>query len=123
MDSGLKFVVVTACPTGVALTYMAANRLAAAGQQLGHALKIETQGAMGSEDVLSRKDIARADAAIFAADIDIGGEARFEGMPQLRVSTREAIAEPVKVLVAAANLVAGAKQKTGVNPVKVGNNY
>ncbi len=67
MENGTRIVVVTACPTGVALTYMAATRLLTAAQRLGYLIKVETQGALGSEDILTRKDISRAHAAIVAS--------------------------------------------------------
>ncbi len=98
MENGTRIVVVTACPTGVALTYMAANRLLAAAQRLGYLIKIETQGALGSEDILTRKDIGRAHAAIIAADVDIEGLDRFQNVPVLTVGTARAIADPDAVL-------------------------
>lgn len=104
----MKIVAVTACPTGVALTYMAANRLAAAGRSLGCNLKIETQGALGTENTLTRKDISRAEVAIMAADIEIRGEDRFKVIPVLRVSTVEAIDDPATVLQRAIALIPGA---------------
>lgn len=96
--AGTKIVAVTACPTGVALTYMAANRLTNAARQAGYAIKIETQGALGTENLLTRKDISRAVAVVFAADIEVGGEDRFAAHPILRVSTTEAIEDPGEVL-------------------------
>lgn len=100
----MKIVAVTACPTGVALTYMAAARLTAAARRLGHALKVETQGAMGSEDVLTRKDIARAGVAILAADVPVTGPERFTGVAVLKVTTAEAIADPDGVIGRACDL-------------------
>jgi fructose-specific phosphotransferase system IIB component len=90
--------IVTACPTGVALTYMAADRLAAAAGRLGIAVKIETQGALGSTDTLTRKDLTRASVAVLAADVPIDGVDRFQALPILRVPTSEAIADPDGVL-------------------------
>lgn len=104
----MKIVAVTACPTGVALTYMAAERLTAAARRLGHGVKIETQGALGSEDVLTRKDVARAAVAILAADIDVTGPERFTGLPILRVTTAEAIADPDAVVTRACGLAEAA---------------
>jgi fructose-specific phosphotransferase system IIB component len=98
MESGTRIVVVTACPTGIALTYMAANRLVAAAQRLGYVIKAETQGALGSADILTRKDIARADAAIIAADVDIDGRDRFQNIAVLTTGTARAIADPDAVL-------------------------
>jgi fructose-specific phosphotransferase system IIB component len=103
----MRIVAVTACPTGVALTYMAANRLSAAARRLGYAMKIETQGALGSEDLVTRKDVARADVAILAADVAIEQPERFEVLPTLKVSTAEAIDDPDTVLGRALALIGG----------------
>lgn len=103
----MRIVAVTACPTGVALTYMAANRLSAAARRLGHAMKIETQGALGSEDLVTRKDVGRADVAILAADVPIEQPERFETLPVLRVSTADAIDDPDAVIMRALALVGG----------------
>jgi fructose-specific phosphotransferase system IIB component len=94
----MKIVAVTACPTGVALTYMAAERLGAVARRLGHSIKIETQGALGTENTLVRKDIVSADIAIFAADIEIKGKERFHSVKVLRASTADVIETPEKVL-------------------------
>lgn len=104
----MRIVAVTACPTGVALTYMAANRLSGAARRLGHAMKIETQGALGSEDLVTRKDVGRADVAILAADVAIEQPERFEALPVLRVSTAEAIDDPDAVIERAVALTGGA---------------
>ena len=77
---------------------MAANRLVAAAQRLGYVIKAETQGALGSADILTRKDIARADAAIIAADVDIDGRDRFQNIAVLTTGTARAIADPDAVL-------------------------
>jgi fructose-specific phosphotransferase system IIB component len=67
----MKLVAVTACPTGIAHTYMAAESLAEAAEQLGHEIKVETQGSVGAENALTEQDIAAADAVIIAADKDV----------------------------------------------------
>lgn len=100
----MRIVAVTACPTGVALTYMAATRLASAAKRLGFTIKIETQGALGTENSLTRKDVMRADVALFAADIAVTGQERFDAARLLRVSTAEAIDDPDGVLHRAAAL-------------------
>ena len=64
----LKLVGVTACPTGIAHTFMAAEMLAKTAKQLGHAMKVETNGSAGAENVLLEQEIAEADAVIIAAD-------------------------------------------------------
>ncbi len=100
----MRIVAVTACPTGVALTYMAATRLANAARTAGHTIKIETQGALGVENVLTLKDVTKADVAILATDIDVRGAERFARSRVLRVSTAEAIEAPEAVFARAAAL-------------------
>ena len=87
----MKIVAVTACPTGIAHTYMAAARLEKVATELGHEIKVETQGAMGIENRLSDQDIREAKAAIFAVDINVEGRERFHGMKIIEVPLQEAI--------------------------------
>lgn len=94
----MKIVAVTACPTGIAHTYMAAEQLLKTAKAAGHTIRVETQGAMGIEDELSKKDIADADVAIFAVDIEVEGKERFDGKKTLRVGVSEAIKDPKGVL-------------------------
>ncbi|WP_434629751.1 PTS fructose transporter subunit IIB [Chromobacterium sp. CV08] len=81
----MKVVAITACPTGIAHTYMAAEKLESIGRQLGHDVKVETQGAIGIENELSRRDIQAADVVLLAVDIAIEGEERFEDKRVVRV--------------------------------------
>jgi fructose-specific phosphotransferase system IIB component len=90
----MKIVALTACPTGIAHTYMAAEQLDKAAKTLGHQIKVETQGAMGIENELSENDIRQADVAIFAADIEVEKQERFQKIKILRVSVQEAIKNP-----------------------------
>ena len=90
----MKIVAVTACPTGIAHTYMAAEQLEKTAKALGHQIKVETQGAMGIENELSSKDIREADATIFAVDIDVEQRERFQGKKILQVPVAEAIKNP-----------------------------
>jgi len=87
----MKIVAVTACPTGIAHTYMAAARLEKVAKELGHEIKVETQGALGIENKLSESDVRQAQAAIFAVDISIEGRERFHGMKIVEVPLQEAI--------------------------------
>jgi fructose-specific phosphotransferase system IIB component len=93
----MNIVAVTACPTGIAHTYMAAEQLEKAGKKLGHAVKVETQGAMGIENELSRADIDGAEAVIVAADIAIEGMERFARLKTIEVSVQMAIKDPEAV--------------------------
>ncbi|MGD8277649.1 MAG: PTS fructose transporter subunit IIB [Gemmatimonadota bacterium] len=94
----MKIVAVTACPTGVAHTYMAAEQLEQAAKKLGHTIRVETQGAMGIENELSPAEIAEADVAIFAADIAVEGAERFETLRVLEVSVQAALKQPEAIL-------------------------
>jgi fructose-specific phosphotransferase system IIB component len=98
----MKIVAVTACPTGVAHTYMAAEQLEKTAKSLGHAIRVETQGAMGIENELSAKDIADAEVAIFAVDIEVEKKERFAGKRTVKVGVAEAIKNPKGVLAKAA---------------------
>jgi len=93
----MKIVAVTACPTGIAHTYMAAEQLEKTAKTLGHQIKVETQGAMGIESELSDQDIREADAAIFAVDIEVEQRDRFEDKKIVEVAVQEAIKDPEAV--------------------------
>jgi fructose-specific phosphotransferase system IIB component len=93
----MKIVAVTACPTGIAHTYMAAEQLEKTAKSLGHQIKVETQGAMGIENELSSADIKQADAVIFAVDIAVEQAERFEGRKILQVPVQEAIKNPAGI--------------------------
>jgi PTS system fructose-specific IIB component/fructose-specific PTS system IIB-like component len=90
----MKIVAVTACPTGIAHTYMAAEQLEKTAKSLGHQIKVETQGAMGIENELSEEEIQSADVVIFAVDIAVEQPERFNGRKQVKVPVQEAIKNP-----------------------------
>ena len=90
----MRIVAVTACPTGIAHTYMAAEQLEKTGRALSHQVKVETQGAMGIENELSAKDIGEAEAVIFAVDIEVEKRERFDGKKIVQVPVQEAIKNP-----------------------------
>ena len=75
----MKFVGVTACPTGIAHTYMAAARIEKECERLGYEVKVETQGSQGTENKLTKREIAKADYVIIAADVVIEEPERFYG--------------------------------------------
>ena len=75
----MKVVGVTACPTGVAHTYMSAEALVLAGEKYGIDVKIETQGTAGIENNLTEEDIKEAACVILSTDVAIQGEERFHG--------------------------------------------
>ncbi|WP_010496904.1 PTS fructose transporter subunit IIC [Paenibacillus elgii] len=88
-----KILAVTACPTGVAHTYMAAESLAKAAREKQVPMKVETRGAVGVENELSPEEIAEAHAIIVAADTDVL-ESRFAGKPVVKVPVAQAIKDP-----------------------------
>jgi fructose-specific phosphotransferase system IIB component len=94
----MTVVAVTACPTGIAHTYMAAEQLAKAARKLGFHIKVETQGAMGLENELTAQEIARASVAILASDITLEKAERFDRIRTVRVSVPDAIKDPEGVL-------------------------
>jgi fructose PTS system EIIBC or EIIC component len=92
-----SIVVVSACPTGIAHTYMAADKLAAAGKALGIDVHVETQGSSGSTP-LDPAVIRAADAAVFAVDVGVKDQGRFAGKPLVQSGTKRAINEPEVML-------------------------
>ncbi|OWV28527.1 PTS fructose-like transporter subunit IIB [Halomonas campaniensis] len=97
---GKKIVAVTACPTGVAHTFMAAEALAEAGKAMGHAIRVETQGSVGAQDKLTEEEITDADIVVLACDIDVD-PSRFAGKRIYRTSTGNALKKPRPTLEAA----------------------
>lgn len=95
--TNLDFVAVTACPTGIAHTYIAKERLAQAARKRNHAIKVETQGSVGREDELTPDDIREADVVIIAADIKIDGADRFTGKKVISVPIQIAIEAPQSI--------------------------
>ena len=95
--AGKFFVAVTACPTGIAHTYMAAEALEKTAREMGHTLKAETQGSGGAQNVLTREDIASCDGVIIAADKNVD-LARFNGKQVLRVSVSSGINKPAELI-------------------------
>lgn len=90
----MKIVGIAACTSGIAHTYIAKEKLVTAAKELGHEVHIETQGTIGTEDELTKKDIEAADVVIIAADIKVGGKERFKGKKIVEVPTHIAIKSP-----------------------------
>ncbi|QXT29927.1 fructose-specific PTS transporter subunit EIIC [Rothia dentocariosa] len=88
-----KIVAVTACPTGIAHTYMAADALKYAAEDLGYDFKVETQGSSGNE-TLTQADIDEADAVIFAVSVNVRDRSRFAGKPYVESPVKRGIDEP-----------------------------
>lgn len=94
---GYRILAVTACPTGIAHTYMAAEALEKAGEKLGYPLKAETNGSGGAKNILTKKEIAECDGIIIAADKNVE-MARFDGKPVLKVSVSSGINKPEELI-------------------------
>ncbi|SDS88019.1 PTS system D-fructose-specific IIA component (F1P-forming), Frc family /PTS system D-fructose-specific IIB component (F1P-forming), Frc family /PTS system D-fructose-specific IIC component (F1P-forming), Frc family [Brevibacterium sandarakinum] len=92
-DHSRRVVAVTACPTGIAHTYMAADGLAQAGSDMGVEVTTETQGSSGTTPI-DPAVIKRADAVIFAVDVDVRDKARFGGKPYVQVPVKAGIDDP-----------------------------
>ena len=93
----MKFVAVTACPTGIAHTYMAAEALTIAAKEMGHEIKVETQGSVGAENVIEASDLEGVKAVIIAADTKVD-KSRFAGLPIIEVPVKDAIKDPKGLL-------------------------
>lgn len=120
-----RLVAITACPTGVAHTFMAAEALQQAAARLGYDLKIETQGSVGARNPLSPEAIAEADVVLLATDIEVATE-RFAGkkiyrcgtgiaLKQAEATLKKALAEGVQESAASGATSGPAKtEKSGV---------
>lgn len=85
-----KIVAITACPTGVAHTFMAAEALDEEGKRRGHQIKVETRGSVGAKNQLTAQEIEEADLVIIAADIEVPLD-RFKGKKMYRTKTGPAL--------------------------------
>lgn len=92
-----RILAVTACPTGIAHTYMAAEALEKAGEKMGYALKAETNGSGGAKNVLTKKEIEECDGIIIAADKNVK-MARFDGKPVVKTSVSNGINKPEELI-------------------------
>lgn len=94
---GYRILAVTACPTGIAHTYMAAEALEKAGEKLGYTIKCETDGSGGVKNKLTRKEIDACDGIIVAADKNVE-MARFDGKKVLKTSVSSGINKPEELI-------------------------
>lgn len=119
-----RIVAITACPTGVAHTFMAAEALQQTAKRLGYELQVETQGSVGAKTPLSATAIAEADVVLLAADIDVATE-RFAGkkiyrcgtgvaLKQSEATLKKALAEGAVESAASYGKAAAKSEKTGV---------
>ena len=96
-DPAYKVLAVTACPTGIAHTYMAAEALEKEGKKLGIPVKAETNGSGGAKNILTDEEIASCDGIIVAADKNVE-TARFDGKPVLFVKVADGIHKPAELI-------------------------
>lgn len=96
-NGAYRILAVTACPTGIAHTYMAAEALEKAGAEMGLPLKAETNGSGGAKNVLTKEEIAAADGIIIAADksVEMG---RFDGKKLISVKVSDGIKKPKELI-------------------------
>ena len=94
---GFRVLAVTACPTGIAHTYMAAEALEKAGKEMNYLLKAETNGSSGAKNVLTAEEIANCDGIIIAADKSVE-MSRFDGKPVISVPVSEGIHKPQELI-------------------------
>ncbi len=94
---GYRILAVTACPTGIAHTYMAAEALEKAGEKLGYPLKAETNGSGGTKNILTKKEIEECDGIIIAADKNVE-MARFDGKHVIKTSVSNGINKPEELI-------------------------
>ncbi len=95
--NGFKVLAVTACPTGIAHTYMAAENLQKAGLNLGIPIKVETNGSDGAKNVLTKEEIAACDGIIIAADKNVEMD-RFDGKPVVITRVADGIHKPEELI-------------------------
>ena len=101
-DENYELLGITACPTGIAHTYMAAESLEQMGKELGHPIKIETQGQSGTKNKLTDEEIKNAKAIIIAADVKVD-LSRFDGKRILKTGVSEGIHKPKELIEKALN--------------------
>ncbi len=101
----MKIVAITACPTGIAHTYMAADALRKEAKKMNIQIKVETQGAMGIENQLNSADITYADIVLIASDIEIEHRARFTYSKVYSVTIEEILTDVASVLAYCQRLV------------------
>lgn len=96
-ETGYRVLAVTACPTGIAHTYMAAEALEKAGAKLGYPIKVETNGSGGAKNVLTDEEIEKADGIIIAADKSVE-MARFNGKKLISTKVSDGIKKPEELI-------------------------
>lgn len=111
-SKGIKIVAVTACPTGIAHTFMAAEALEQKAKEMGVEIKVETNGSGGTKNALTSRDIADADGVIIAADKNVE-MARFDGKHIVQTTVSNGIHKPEALIEKIVNGTAGVYSHTG----------
>ena len=96
-ETGYRILAVTACPTGIAHTYMAAESLEKTAAQMGYSIKVETNGSGGDKNVLTPEEIADCECIIVAADKEVR-MARFDGKPVIVTKVADGIHKPEELI-------------------------
>ena len=96
-NNGYKVLAVTACPTGIAHTYMAAESLESKGKEMGVSIKVETNGSGGAKNILTKEEIKNADCIIIAADKNVE-MARFDGKRVIKTKVADGIHKATELI-------------------------
>ncbi len=119
-QAGYRILCVTACPTGIAHTYMAAENLQKAGAAMGIPTKVETNGSGGVKNALTAEEIAKCDGIIIAADKNVE-MARFDGKPVVITRVADGIHKPEELINKIVNGEAPIYHATGGAPAAAPN--
>lgn len=119
-QAGYRILCVTACPTGIAHTYMAAENLQKAGAAMGIPTKVETNGSGGVKNALTAEEIAKCDGIIIAADKNVE-MARFDGKPVVITRVADGIHKPEELINKIVNGEAPIYHAAGGAPVAAAN--
>ncbi|CFQ45916.1 PTS system fructose-specific transporter subunit IIBC [Yersinia frederiksenii] len=121
-----RIVAITACPTGVAHTFMAAEAIESEAKKRGWWVKVETRGSVGAGNAITPEEVAAADLVIVAADIEVDLD-KFAGKPMYRTTTGLALKKTVqeldKALVEAEVYQPKTGSSTGVKKAETGGPY
>jgi PTS system fructose-specific IIB component len=107
----MKIVAVTACPTGIAHSQMAAENIKTTAEARGHEIRVEVQGAMGAQDELTAAEIDAADVVVITADTAVSQD-RFEGTPVVKKTVKDGVNEAEAVIREAERLADEADAET-----------
>ncbi len=94
----MNIIAITACPTGVAHTFMAKRALEDSAKKLGHNIKVETQGAAGIENEITEEDVLNADILILAVEVGISKRERFNNIKKVEIPIATAIRQADAVI-------------------------